>query len=85
MSTSDALHQLIEHATEGGVRKALNVSEATKRRLLSIVDAATYLSLSKREVYNMISTGEFAGSDSGRRKMPDIRDLDLWIVRNKNT
>jgi excisionase family DNA binding protein len=83
MSATDAFQEVIERAVEAGVRKALNISEVTNRRLLSIEDGATYLALSKREVYNMISGGELPAVGHGRRKMLDIRDVDAWIDRNK--
>jgi excisionase family DNA binding protein len=82
-STTDAFQRVIEQAVEAGVRKALNVSEATNRRLFSAEEAAVYLSLSKREVYNMIANRQLAAVTHGRRKMLDIRDLDDWIERNK--
>jgi excisionase family DNA binding protein len=82
-TATDAFQHVIEQAVESAVRKALNVNEATKRRLLSAEEAATYLSLSKREVYNMIANGELAAVSHGRRKMLDIRDLDVWIDRSK--
>ena len=80
---TDAFQHIIEQAVESGVRKALNLSEATNRRLLTITEAAIYLALSKREVYNMIATGELPAVTHGRRKMLDIRDLEEWIRRNK--
>jgi excisionase family DNA binding protein len=80
---TDAFQHIIEQAVEAGVRKALNLGEATNRRLLSITEAATYLALSKREVYNMIATGDVPAVSHGRRKMLDIRDVDEWIRRNK--
>jgi excisionase family DNA binding protein len=84
MSTAtDVFQEVIEKAVEAGVRKALNITEATNRRLLSIEEGAVYLSLSKREVYNMIAIGELPTVTHGRRKMLDIRDVDQWIERRK--
>lgn len=80
---ADALQCVIEQAVEAGVRKALNLSELTNRRLLSIEESSTYLALSKREVYNMIGAGDLPAVSHGRRKMLDIRDLDEWIARKK--
>jgi excisionase family DNA binding protein len=82
-TAADAFTQLIEQAVAAGVRKALNVSEATNRRLLAVEEGAVYLSLSKREVYNMIATGELPVVTHGRRKALDIRDLDMWIEQAK--
>jgi excisionase family DNA binding protein len=82
-NATDAFQQVIEQAVEAGVRKALTVSEVTNRRLLSAEEAATYLSLSKREVYNMIAIHQLTAVIHGRRKMLDVRDLDNWIDGNK--
>jgi excisionase family DNA binding protein len=82
-STADAFSRVIEQAVESAVRKALNVSEATNRRLLSADDAAAYLALSKREIYNMISNRQLVAIAHGRRKMVDIQDLDRWIEEHK--
>jgi excisionase family DNA binding protein len=80
----DAFQQVIEQAVETALRKALNISEATNRRLLSNEEGAVYLSLSKREIYNMIATAQLPAVTHGRRRMLDIRDLDAWIARNKS-
>jgi excisionase family DNA binding protein len=82
-NTTDAFQQVIEQAVEAAVRRALNINDATNRRLLSIEECAVYLSLSKREIYNMIATRELLAVAHGRRKMLDIRDLDAWIALNK--
>jgi excisionase family DNA binding protein len=74
---------VIEQAVETAVRKALNINDATNRRLLSIEEGAMYVSLSKREIYNMIATRELPAVKHGRRTMLDIRDLDAWITLNK--
>ena len=83
VSTTDAIQHVIEQAVEVGVRKALNVNEATNRRLFSVDEAAVYLSLSTREIYNMIANKALPVVAHGRRKMLDIRDLDQWIERKK--
>jgi excisionase family DNA binding protein len=82
---TDALQSIIEQAVEAAVRKALNISEATNRRLFSIEECAVYLSLSKREIYNMIATAQLPEVKHGRRTMLDIQDLNEWIARNKST
>jgi excisionase family DNA binding protein len=83
VSATDTLEQMIQQAVEIGVRKALHPSEETNRRLLSVKAAAEYLSLSKREVYNMIANHQLLVVPHGRRKMLDIRDLDMWIDHKK--
>jgi excisionase family DNA binding protein len=83
-TATDAFQQVIEQAVESAVRKALNIHSATNRRLLSIEEVAAYLSLSKREVYNMVATAQLPAVTHGRRKMIDIRDLDAWIDESKH-
>ncbi len=84
MSTaSDAFQQVIEQAVEAGLRKALNGSCAPGRRLLTIKEAAVYLALSQREVYNMIANRQLRAVAHGRRKMLDIQDVNDWIDLNK--
>jgi excisionase family DNA binding protein len=82
-NATDAFQHVIEQAVETAVRKALNISVATNRRLFSIEEGAAYLSLSKREVYSMIAARELPAVTHGRRKMLDIGDLDRWIAQNK--
>jgi excisionase family DNA binding protein len=82
---TDAFSQVIEQAVAAGVRKALEEANdgTSTRRLLSVEQAATYLSLSKRELYNMIANNVLAAVKHGRRTMLDIRDLDAWIDFSK--
>ncbi len=80
----DTFAELIERAVEAAVRKVLDKREASKRRLLSVKEAACYLALSKREIYNMISKREVQVVFHGRRKMLDLSDLDELIERKKD-
>ena len=82
-SRTDAFESLIERAVEAGVRKALNVNEVINRRLLSIDESAIYLSLSKRELYNMLAAGELPAVKHGRRTLLDIQSLNEWIEHAK--
>jgi excisionase family DNA binding protein len=84
-NAAEALGVLIERAVESAVRRALNISDATNRRLLSIEEGAVYLALSKREIYNMIASGELPAVAHGRRRMLDIHDLDRWINHAKGS
>jgi excisionase family DNA binding protein len=84
VSATDAIQSVIEQAVEAAVRRALNIHEVTNRRMLSVQEAAVYLSLSKREVYNMIANKELPVLPyKTRKKTIDIRDLDQWIEANK--
>jgi excisionase family DNA binding protein len=82
-NTTDFLQKVIEQAVEAAVRKALATSDTKKRRLLSAEEAGVYLSLSKREVYNMIANRQLPVVMQGRRKMLDVQDLDDWITQHK--
>jgi excisionase family DNA binding protein len=84
MSTaSDAFAEVIERAVDAAIRRALNLSDATNRRLMTVEETAAYLSLSEREIHNMISLTDLKCVRRGRRVMLDIRDLDQWIEGNK--
>lgn len=69
--------------SKAAIKEAFHISDLSPRRLLNVEDAAAYLSLSEREVYNMISNKDLAAVRHGRRVMLDIRDLELWIQDNK--
>ena len=77
-TASDVFQQLIERAVETGVRKALNVNDATNRRLFSVDEVAVYLELVQtRDLQHDRNTAELAAVTCGRRKMLDIKDLDV--------
>ena len=77
---TDAFQHIIEQAVESGVRKALNLSEATNRRLLTITEGATYLALSKREIYNMIATGDLDKTpDDSRSDFDNVFDFQTGL------
>jgi len=79
----DPLSQMIRVACEDAVKAVLNISDVSPRRLLSVEETATYLCLSVREIYNMISTRELTGVRHGKRLMVDIRDLEKWVEEHK--
>jgi excisionase family DNA binding protein len=58
-------------------------STSTKPKLISVKEAAEYLAISKREVYNMIANRELRAVVHGRRKMLERADLQLWVEENK--
>ena len=80
----DPLSLMIRAACEAAVKGVLNiVTDISPRRLLSVEETATYLCLSEREIYNMLSNRELTGVRHGRRLLLDIEDLQQWIVANK--
>jgi excisionase family DNA binding protein len=74
---------MIQAACEAAVRRAMNISDISPRRLLTAQEAAIYLALSEREVYNMIANKDLTGVRHGRRLVVDIRDLEEWIATHK--
>jgi excisionase family DNA binding protein len=83
MSTAVPLSQMIEAACESAIKRAMNISDISPRRLMTVQEASVYLPLSEREIYNMIANKELIGIRHGRRLMLDIRDLDHWIAAHK--
>ena len=53
-------------------------------RLLTLKQAAAYLSLSLSTVKNMLVSSELRVVSRGGRRMVDIDDLDVWIERHKD-
>jgi excisionase family DNA binding protein len=60
--------------TNGGTRTA---------RLVTLREAAAYLSLSLSTIKKMLVSSELRVVSRGGRRMIDIQDLDLWIERHK--
>ena len=83
MAGTDAFSEIIKAACQAAIKEAMNLSDLSPRRLLTAQEAAVYLALSEREVYNMISNKELDGVRHGRRLMLDIRDLEIWISLHK--
>ncbi|HWF45993.1 MAG TPA: helix-turn-helix domain-containing protein [Bryobacteraceae bacterium] len=83
MTPGDPLSSIIKIACVAAIKEAFHISDLSPRRLLNVEDAAAYLSLSEREVYNMISNKDLGAVRHGRRVMLDIRDLDEWIAIHK--
>ena len=83
MKVGDVFSEAFRRALETEVRRALSSNETSDRRLKTVKQAAEYLALSRREIYNMIASSELPAVKRGRRTMLDILDLDNWIVRSK--
>lgn len=77
---SFSFEQAIEAACHRAVASAM---ELRSRRLMKIPEAADYVALSRRELYNMIANGDLPVVSHGKCKMLDIRDLDAWIEKHK--
>lgn len=76
--------QTIESACESAIKRVLNISDISHRRLLTVAEAAVYLSISEREIYNILANKELVAVRHGRRIMLDLRDLEAWIEKNKS-
>jgi excisionase family DNA binding protein len=79
----DDTPEIIRAACRAAVTEALRSLEISTRRLLTIEQTAQYLTLSEREVHNMIAAKALTAVRHGRRKMVDIRDLETWIASHK--
>lgn len=77
------LHSLIDEIADAVASRLRVVGPIPTRRLVSATEAATYLGLSRREVYNLISSRAIPAVFHGRRRMLDRQDLDDWIEANK--
>jgi excisionase family DNA binding protein len=67
------------------VADAVKASAPAKReqRLMSTLEAARYLGVSRRTVQEMAANDEFPVTRIGTRVLIDILDLDRWIDANK--
>lgn len=82
-SRTNPLSEMIETACEAAIKRAMGIDPVLKRRLLSTKEAAEYLTLCEREIYNMIATRQLASVRHGKRRMIDIHDLNEWITNRK--
>ncbi len=55
------------------------------RRLYSIEDASVYLGRSVNGVREMMCQGKIPYIKDGKRVFLDIKDMDTWIERSKQT
>jgi excisionase family DNA binding protein len=82
-SQANPLSEMIETACEAAIKRVMRISDVLQRRLLTTKEAAIYLTLCEREIYNMIANRQLAPVRHGKRLMIDIRDLDEWITNHK--
>ncbi|MCB0263813.1 MAG: helix-turn-helix domain-containing protein [Calditrichia bacterium] len=60
-------------------KNVTNVSHLPKGRLLSVIEAAEYLSISRSQIYNLMHKEEIRPVKIGRRVLFDRLDLDNYI------
>jgi excisionase family DNA binding protein len=70
----------LKSTTQGGT-----ASQFPTPRLLTVEQAAAYLSRTKASVQHMISAGRLPTVRADRRVFLDLRDLDAWIEQNKES
>lgn len=83
MADNNPLADMIQAACEAALKNVMRISDVSPRRLMNVAEAAVYLSLSEREIYNMLESGELPVVCRGRRRMVDIKDADTWIASHK--
>jgi excisionase family DNA binding protein len=86
--SADAFNGLIEALAERVAERLSrngNARAGSPRptRLVTLREAAAYLSLSLSTIKNMLVSSELRVVSRGGRRMIDIQDLDLWIERHK--
>ena len=82
MMPSEVFQASLEQVVETIVRK-ISASAAMDRRLRSVEEAAEYIGLCKRVVWDMIANHQLPIVKHGKRTLIDTRDLDEWVERNK--
>jgi excisionase family DNA binding protein len=83
-----SLESIVETLAEriaAKVRDRLGRDESThiEPRLLSVEQAAQYISRSRAAVEHMVAAAKLPVVRSDRRVFIDVRDLDRWIDENK--
>ncbi len=63
--------------------KTVTPIDTPAKRLLSVVEAANYLSVSVWSIREYIWAGKLSVVRFGRRTLLDKQDLDTWIDLNK--
>lgn len=61
----------------------MNNSTINETRLMTVKDAAAYLAISERKLWDMSNTGEIPCVRLGRAVRYDLQDLDSFIARAK--
>jgi excisionase family DNA binding protein len=67
------------------VKRGTRIVNPIPKRLYTLKEAALYLGRGLHGVRNMVWKGEVPVVRNGRKMFLDIRDLDIFIERNKTT
>ena len=78
-----SLDELIGVRVAEAVREALSQTKPG-RRLLTVAEAAEYLTVSRRYLANLTAAGDIPAVRMGRAVRYDVADLDAWIEQHKN-
>ena len=65
----------------------MNARPTNSKRLMRLKEGAVYISLSRRKVRALVQRGEIPIVRDGEHSpwLLDVRDLDAWIDRHKET
>ncbi|WP_296458640.1 helix-turn-helix domain-containing protein [Rubinisphaera sp.] len=61
----------------------ISVSTTEQSRLLNTRQAAAYLGLCERKIWQMSKDGDFPSVRAGKSLRFDVQDLDSWIENQK--
>lgn len=78
----DTIEQFLS-AIADAIADRLEHRQQTRRRLLTLEEAADYLAMSENQVLNLIAEGKLKRSNLDRRVRVDIRELDRLIEETK--
>jgi excisionase family DNA binding protein len=74
-----------KNLTDTGSQRVHGIGNPTFRRLLTLKEAAAYLGRSPWSMRDLVWSGRIpvVRNEGGRKLFFDIRDLDVFIERNK--
>jgi excisionase family DNA binding protein len=78
VDSTPAVAQLI---STGDSSKTLNADDAPRRGLLRVQEAAAWLGLSKRTMYELLSRGEIESVQIGRSRRIAFAALERYVER----
>jgi len=60
------------------------MTNITKKRLMDVKEAASYLSISRATLYRLVENNDVKSILIGKRRLFDVHDLDDFIEALKN-